>query len=456
MTLFNPVLGGQHIKHQKSSSAEAVFLRAYALLYTGQSTQEYETLVGQLLDGGLFEKLIARMGSKFRETGVLVAIISAAALLEYGVSRSKGGSRSIIRLALDRDRARQESAKADSAEIKETALPPSASNLDGLNPQEFELSRNAIAHACTIAFGLLTVALRRPLDNHVFPMIHTYLVFIWHMCSIDGVMEHIEREIPWPEFVSWLTTHITPQIIKSTSQRKTFPKPEHPVIGRPLPEDFPTRGQPWAQKYYPEGWFDEAAVDDEERVLELASMAEPRLERIFWLAFGIVSYGRWISFDSDARRFLETPYAKGLRPRESKTPLQPIKLPEDVDSVMSGMTDTEETPYSVLDNPQRHSLPSDSGAGEESEEPKKIVLTKPPTILKRLPKEDAETVHPSLIKQEQASSPSKPVSYESETWLKGQDSSMQQPLRKHNPEDHILQGSIDLIDAQHIRDPDKS
>ncbi len=58
-----------------------------------------------------------------------------------------------------------------------------------------------------------------------------------------------------------------------------FPQPE---VGtsRPLFEDFPLRGQVYTVKYYPETWFSDRGVDEEERSLELPLINEPRVERI--------------------------------------------------------------------------------------------------------------------------------------------------------------------------------
>ena len=459
MTLFNPILSGQHSKHHKSSSIEIMFLKAHALLYTGQSTQQYEVYVQQLLSGGLFEKLIERAGAKFKEVGVLVAICSAAALLEYGACRSKGGSRSLIRLALEVDRARRENTKAQLVEESKEVTPSQslAPSVEDLSPEEFELSRNAIAHACTLVFGLLAIALNRPLDKNVYPMIHTYLVLIWQLCPIDEGMKHIERDVPWSELVSWLNTFATAESMTSRVTRKAFPKPENKVIGRPLPEDFSMRGQPWSDNYCTEDWFYEAAIDDEERTLELPSMADPRQERMLWLGHGIASHGKWILYDDDSKKFSEALYVKELRPRESKRSLQAMSLHSDFDTVMSGMNEGEEIPFSILDSPLQPASPNDLEPEQEPVSPKKMILTKPPTILKR-PKEDVEMVDPKMVKQEETSSPPKSIGYDSEEWLKGQGSDNKRSLLKHNPEDYNLQANADvadLVDVQRLRDPSK-
>jgi hypothetical protein len=59
-------------------------------------------------------------------------------------------------------------------------------------------------------------------------------------------------------------------------------------VGRPLPEDFAIRGQIWSQDYFPDGWFENAMVDDEERSLSSVNGCT-RAERILWLGVRIAS-----------------------------------------------------------------------------------------------------------------------------------------------------------------------
>ncbi len=58
---------------------------------------------------------------------------------------------------------------------------------------------------------------------------------------------------------------------------------------RPLPEDFVVRGQMYSLWYYPRAWFEDANIDEEERLLELPSTTASRVERILWLGIRIAS-----------------------------------------------------------------------------------------------------------------------------------------------------------------------
>jgi len=77
---------------------------------------------------------------------------------------------------------------------------------------------------------------------------------------------------------------------------------------RPFTEDFAMRGLLWADGYYPEKWFANDKIDDEEKYLEVASMTDDRKERILWLACRLASLGGWIFYDGDSRRFSTSPF----------------------------------------------------------------------------------------------------------------------------------------------------
>jgi len=72
------------------------------------------------------------------------------------------------------------------------------------------------------------------------------------------------------------------------------------------------RGQLWSQCYFPEDYFKEPLVDEEERALELPSMAAPRVERCLWLGYHIAALGRWLTYDQSTRSFAPTPLANSL------------------------------------------------------------------------------------------------------------------------------------------------
>ena len=78
-------------------------------------------------------------------------------------------------------------------------------------------------------------------------------------------MIYVEQDVPWTEICSFLNKLAKPNALTFRVQAETFPKPEE-GFGRPLPEDFIIRGQMYSQWYFPETWFKDAMIDDEERV----------------------------------------------------------------------------------------------------------------------------------------------------------------------------------------------
>lgn len=150
-------------------------------------------------------------------------------------------------------------------------------------------SMEAIGLASRIAFKTLSICLRRPEDPNVHPLVHVYLVFLRTLVKVEQAMKCIEAYVPWNGICSFLSSLSTPSRATEPSLRyNDFPEPEK-GLGRPLPEDYVMRGQLYSQWYFPEAWFADAMIDDDERSLETASMAEPRADRLFWLGRCIAS-----------------------------------------------------------------------------------------------------------------------------------------------------------------------
>ena len=295
MTLFNPILEGRESVYHRASSVETIFIKAHGLLFTETSTEEFSNCVQQLRDG-LMDSYIGRVTAKFKEQGVFAALSNIASLFDYGRLRAKDLSRSIFRLAFEEVQARkvqgeenssQKAEDVDGIEVPATTFAPKLT-VEGLTEHEIELSRRNIKHASRITFGTLSVALGRVGDKNVYPMVHTYLVFLRSLIAVEKAMKQIEKDVPWSELASFLTTLAKSQVITNRIFNEAFPMPDAGT-GRPLPEDFVMRGQLWSNNYFPYTWFKDAKVDDEERSLELPSFAGPRIERILWLGFRIAA-----------------------------------------------------------------------------------------------------------------------------------------------------------------------
>ena len=295
MTLFTPILNGKESAYHRSSSFETVFIKAHGILFCGRSSDEFNECFHQIKDN-LLDNYIGRVTAKFKEQGVFVAIACIASLFEYGSIGESGSPRSIFRLAFEEVRAeqleRQKSilrADDEAFDVNDPVIRSSSvSALETLTPSDIQSSRDLISQASNLAFTCLSIALSRLRDKNIYPLVHVYLVFLWSLAAVETAMKYVEHDVPWTEICAFLNTLAKPNTIPSRVREDTFPKPDEGV-GRPLPEDFIIRGQMYSQGYFPETWFTDAMIDDEERVLELPSMAEPRAERILWLGFRLVS-----------------------------------------------------------------------------------------------------------------------------------------------------------------------
>ena len=296
MTLFTPILNGKESAYHRSSSFETVFIKAHGILFCGRPSDEFNECYHQIKEN-LLDNYVGRVTAKFKEQGVFVAIAGIASLFEYGSVGESGCPRSIFRRAFEEVRAEQMErrkmiamrANDEAFDVNDSAIRSSSvSALETLTPSDIQSSRNLISQASNLAFTCLSIALSRLRDKNIYPMVHVYLVFLWSLAAVETAMKCVEHDVPWTEICAFLNTLAKPNAMPSRVQGDVFPKPDEGV-GRPLPEDFIIRGQMYSQDYYPETWFTDAMIDDEERVLELPSMAEPRAERILWLGFRLVS-----------------------------------------------------------------------------------------------------------------------------------------------------------------------
>jgi hypothetical protein len=293
--------------------------------------------------------------AKFKEQGVFAALSNIASLFEYGLSNSKGGSRSLLRLEFEAalpeksQRLDQSTEKIDHVSSARVATPADTT----MTTQEKERSLQMIANASKLAFGTLSIALRRVGDKNVEPLIHVYLVFLSSLVSIPEAAKFLERFIPWREVGLFLNSLASFGGKTSREMGKEFPRPREGG-GRPLPEDFLVRGQLWSESYFPLTWFSEASVDDEERSLELPSMSAPRTERLLWLGHCIAAREQWLSYEQASGTFMVTQYVLDLPPPEITHEMLSVAPFKDQDSIMSGMDDDDEGALShIPDSPPR-------------------------------------------------------------------------------------------------------
>lgn len=301
-TLFNPILNGKAPVNPRSSSFETVFVKAHGILFYGASASQYEAAVRQI-DSGLLDNYIGLVTSKFKELGVCATNTNIGAIFEYGALRRKDLSKSVFRLAYEEvHRSKVFNGKVVAHPPSQTFFdlngrvndhsqlpPPSIEFLvESLTRSELESSVALISQATKLTFSMLAISLRRLGDRNVYPLVHVSLVFLFSLAGVEKAMKYVEQDVPWGEICSFLNSLAKPDALTSRVWATDFPRPEN-AFGRPLPEDFAIRGQLYTQGFFPETWFSDAMIDDEERLLELPSMAAPRVERILWLGARIVS-----------------------------------------------------------------------------------------------------------------------------------------------------------------------
>ena len=294
LTLFNPVLDGKQSTWQRSSTVDILFIKLHAILFTGRLRSEFFGTCEQLLND-LRNDYIEKIANRFKEQGVFATIAGIAALFQYGALNSEGKSRSILRLAYEAvtvTRARStNSGKPFDVDESEASLPytgPTESLVADLSREEIDTSISQIHLALHLVSSFSTVCLQRSLDPNVFPSVHVFFVFVWSVISVEQATLLVQKDIPWGTMCLFLNAWVKPRETPSRLQGVQFPRAGD-GSDRPLPEDLIMRGQIWCQWYFPARWFEDAAIDDEERTLELPSMTAPRIERILWLGYRIAA-----------------------------------------------------------------------------------------------------------------------------------------------------------------------
>ena len=352
MSLFKPILDGKEVGY-RSFSTEPLIIKAHGLLfiYPERTQEELGDVLDQLKDGSLVNEFIKRTGSGFKRIGVFLAISNIAALFEFGALTSEGEPRSMLRRAF---------------------YQYSIDKLPTLTAKENELSKIIVSYASNLAFSIFENILSKENweQNHILPMVHVMLVFIWCSSSVSGAIEPLEKAIPWTAICSYLNhMAVQPGAWTNAIWEESLPSVEG-TTGRPPPEDYVLRGQVYTQKFFSPTWFSKPKVDEEERMLELFSHDAYRNIRILWLAARICSANQWICFDRDSKKFVITGRVIQTSSRikedvnEGKVMVEaPILVSTETDSTMLAVSAEESFAEDRIVSPSPSTNTTDTNAG---------------------------------------------------------------------------------------------
>ncbi|KAF8467860.1 hypothetical protein BDZ91DRAFT_782504 [Kalaharituber pfeilii] len=313
------------------------FVKLHAIWFTCINFNHFDGVLNEYVS--LLDLHISEVGEKWTVQGCLVAVCSIAALYQYNTRESK------LRQAWKEGRTvvKEEEADEVPAQIPgqgtgnecDNFLPPlpreansehattllaPASSKGKENAEEYKASVTASnrdealdasscvpwKYAIKMGFKIFNLVLQRIDDNHILPHVHSWLAFLYHIKDSIPAIRLLENDLPWDSLVTLLNSLIKSEPASSSHMDSslnfatpTFPRGQN----RPLPEDWTLRGLEWTENYLPQGWIEDAKVDDEERLLELPSFVALRKQRILWLAYKLAEAGDWLTYDTASMRF---------------------------------------------------------------------------------------------------------------------------------------------------------
>jgi Est1 DNA/RNA binding domain len=272
LTLFDPVLtSDNHQSQYRLPPLDNAFVKAHGLLFTNKNMEKFEPTMKEFL--GLLDNQIGRVTRKFMEQGFHIAVANCVALLGF--------------------------ASKDSVLMK--AIESSDATMAGSPSDHTPQSLSSFKNSQQLANDTLKIVLERIGDPNVLPFIYVTLVFMQYMARHPGGMSYLQAEFPWDPLARMLNTLLGSHGSTNRIEDERFPKAEKDDV-RPFPEDFAIRGLLWTEGYFPDGYFSNEKIDEEEKYHELPSMTAERKGRILWLGRRISN--RAYGLDFDGKHFL--------------------------------------------------------------------------------------------------------------------------------------------------------
>ena len=303
LTLFNPILNGRETDHYRNPSMETLIIKLHGLLFfypKGPKEELCQALAPlKANNGAVIHKGINKFGPRFKRIGVHLAVSNIAAIFEFGTLTSKGIHISALRIAYDEKDNIKDPTLSATDESRPSII--KSENISSQQPislteEETEISNIVRSYGFEITFLTFKVGLAKShwAQTYTLPMIHIYFLFVWSISPMPNIIDPLEEQIPWTAMCSYLNhLKIESSMKDKISNLGEFPSPND-ISGRPPPELYIAQGQVWTRSILPKSLFDDAKVDDEERMLEIPSHDAYRTLLVLWLAAHISSLNKCV------------------------------------------------------------------------------------------------------------------------------------------------------------------
>lgn len=261
LILFEPILEEiNELIDCKQQSLELLFVKAHAILFTNRLQDKF-ILIVQLITEHLHHHV--KITKHFRNQSYHMAIINCVALLEYGAKNNN-----LMKLI---------------SQDEEKSLIDMEKNDSKLTGEESSFER---AQHLNNSFLASIVGVTCLGESDTLSYLHVILVFTYFIARHPRAIPYIDFGFPWELLASKLNTFFLSDYNLIRIEDDEFPNPEDDEI-RPLPEDYALRGLLWATDYFPNNWFTNYNVEEEEKHREHPSLDAERRERVLWLAHKI-------------------------------------------------------------------------------------------------------------------------------------------------------------------------
>ncbi|KAI3331235.1 hypothetical protein F4824DRAFT_514595 [Ustulina deusta] len=279
MTLFDPILRVGNYQHNRLIPIDVAFVKAHGILFSQKQLDGLRPVANEFL--GSLDSHIGRIAKRWMEAAYYIAITNCCSLLEYGKEDNV-----IMRSINHQNDEKQDQGMEPEIEI----LTPSKDFQDALY----------------LTMGTHEVVFRRRDDANVLPYIHVVMVFVFYLTRFPNALHQLDQLFPWKLLSLVLNGLLGSYKYYDRIRSDEFPR-ESNNPPRPVPEDFALEGLLFVDQYYPNDWFANDKIDDDEKYFEMASMTDVRKERILWLGCKIAQSGRALTYDEGTNQFGVSP-----------------------------------------------------------------------------------------------------------------------------------------------------